>query len=691
MCTEQKSQAFSDGTRDSLLILTSSISSEAGASLRFDDQQSFAAARSLAEASISWTHLVLDLGLLKMGTTLYTVLTAKMLFLRDQVRKYRGEATLLLLLGSLLLLLAPAKIHLGLLSPIQNAYLWRRSGVVEGLLATYGLLFIVLAFWSRKTSAGGVFLTERILRYARDAFALVRDDLLPSMRRCLISRQNVAWLFLVVGVGVALRGYFLAQPMRYDEAYTFFNYINGDITRAFNYPIPNNHVLHTILAKLSTLIWGTHPESIRFPAFLAGTASIPLMFCLCRRLLSGRSGLLASIAVAVSPYLVLYSTNARGYSLVVFLSLALALIGVHFTKAPSVPASALMSAIAALGLLTVPSMAFPVSGIYLWLFCVYLLNGNSLWRVVREFVLPCVLITIGLATFFYSPVVFVTNGVRSLLSNEFVQSQASDVFLSQVYPHVAETFADFTRDIPVVILVSCALLVALGTYSAARQRNWAIVLMLPSLLAASAALFMIKHAIPYPRTWIFFIPFVFLVADAGWTYCVENCPKLVQKAAIQGMIAAGLFYALSLISSNAIAKYHDTGNFPEAPVVASFLESAMEENDAVDGIVPVDYTTYFYLWYRNKGDIRPRRDHPSPNKFYVVKKSNYAIEDTTEDDVVKVFEMGDVEVYKSIAQEVERSELEPSPNRSGKAKSECQESELGNFCTEDSVSGDGSK
>jgi hypothetical protein len=74
----------------------------------------------------------------------------------------------------------------------------------------------------------------------------------------------------------------------------------------------------------------------------------------------------------------------------------------------------------------------------------------------------------------------------------------------------------------------------------------------------------------------------------------------------------------------------------------------MDEDDAVDGIVPVDYPTYFYLWSNHMGDIRPRRDHDWRDKFYVVKKSNYSIEETTQDEVVKLFEIDDAAIYRSL-------------------------------------------
>ena len=424
-----------------------------------------------------------------------------------RARKLYPETALFFLIGSSLLLLSPAKVHLSFLSPIHNAYLWRRSSVVAVLLASYGIFFLLLAISSYKASLRGTLLTEGALQGLRKAVAMVRADLRPAVRRCLFSGHNSSWLFLVLGIGIAIRAYFLAQPMRYDEAYTFLNYVNGDLTRAFYYPIPNNHVLHTLLARLSTLIWGAHPESIRLPAFLAGVASIPLMFCLCRELVRGPSGLFAATSIAVFPYLILYSTNARGYSIIVFLSLGLMLVGARFASKPSVEASAILSAIAAFGLMTIPSMAFPIAGIYLWLFCVQLLNGIPLARVLREFVFPAAIMTLAFGAVLYSPVVLVTNGLQSLVSNEFVQAQPSEVFFDQVYAHFAEVMADYIRDIPTALLIFGSILVVLGMYRAALQRHWAIFLLLPSLLAASAVLFVVKHAIPSTASPLFIADF----------------------------------------------------------------------------------------------------------------------------------------------------------------------------------------
>ncbi len=110
------------------------------------------------------------------------------------------------------------------------------------------------------------------------------------------NKSGIIWIVFALSLGIFVRAYFLSQPMRYDESYTFLHFINKDIMSVFYYPLPNNHVLHSILTKISTYIWGANPISIRLVAFLAGTLSIILIYRLSRAL--GQSGMFAAFSIA---------------------------------------------------------------------------------------------------------------------------------------------------------------------------------------------------------------------------------------------------------------------------------------------------------------------------------------------------------------------------------------------------------
>jgi 4-amino-4-deoxy-L-arabinose transferase-like glycosyltransferase len=454
----------------------------------------------------------------------------------------------------------------------------------------------------------------------------------------------LVWLTAIFAVGLVIRGYFLAQPMRYDESFTFLNYVNHS-GHLFLYKLPNNHVLHTVFAKLSTLLWGSHPVSIRFPAFLFGIASVPLTFCFCRKLIHERSGFLASIGMAVLPYMVLYSTNARGYSLLVFLTLALAFVGMHVAERPSPQGWALTSLIAALGMMTMPSMLFPIAGLYLWFACLLFLNGRTVTGILREFIIPCTIMTFAFTLILYIPSMVASGGVKPIIANPHMQSLQWNDFFHRIYPHVRTVFSRFSRDVPCSVLFIGVILLVAGLFRGLRKRDWPPLLLLPSVLLGSGVFFLIKHSIPKAGTWIYLIPFTLVLADSGVTYLVEMLPRSLRFLLPLLLFSIGLSYALSLMSRDAIAKYQDTGHFPEAPSVAEYLKPVMSRGDIVHSRTPADFPMRFYLRYFGMG--KKQATNPKVGKeFFVVKKSRYTIDDLTDKPVIKLLDFDDAALYQ---------------------------------------------
>lgn len=132
-----------------------------------------------------------------------------------------------------------------------------------------------------------------------------------------ISPWSVAAIVFFVLLAVPL----LAQPLRYDEAFTQMFFIDGPCSNLFYYPLPNNHVLFTVLAAGFDSIFG--PMAMRWPALLFGISAIPITFHACRKLAGGNAGYLAAFGMALCPYLVSFATLARGYSLLVTVVVAM--------------------------------------------------------------------------------------------------------------------------------------------------------------------------------------------------------------------------------------------------------------------------------------------------------------------------------------------------------------------------------
>lgn len=459
-------------------------------------------------------------------------------------------------------------------------------------------------------------------------------------------RNTALWLALVLAIGASLRAYFLSQPMRYDEAFTFLNFANGDISKLFFYPVPNNHVLHTILVRISVELFGGDPVAIRLPALVAGLCVIPLTFCLAR-LLTGdrRSGFLASGLAAIFPYLVLYDTMARGYSLLVLLSLVLAIIGHRFVEHPSKGLCCLMSLVIALGLFDIPSFLLSAAGIFLWILAMLIRKGRGPVWILTEVIIPCAVLTVVLTGLFYTPVVIENEGIETLTGNRFVKGLPFSNFLQVLPEHISHTVSDFTRDIPLAVICGAVFLCVAGLIALVRNRNWCGLTLLPVLLIGGGITLFAKHAIPDPRSWIYLLPFAFCFLDAGFIYVVRyGNARLIRSILL--LLSVGV--AVHMMNRNLIASYDDTGYFREAPVVVDVLAREMSPGDDIKGKSPADAAVIFYMWHRKVPRYKDPNDRAAVRKrFFIVQKSKYSIKDMTAQPVQKLLETGDAELYVS--------------------------------------------
>ena len=60
-----------------------------------------------------------------------------------------------------------------------------------------------------------------------------------------------------------------------------------------DYSHPTNHILHTLLTKLSTGILGVGPVALRLPAFLAALLSMPVFYLFARGMFNRYIALIA--------------------------------------------------------------------------------------------------------------------------------------------------------------------------------------------------------------------------------------------------------------------------------------------------------------------------------------------------------------------------------------------------------------
>jgi hypothetical protein len=475
-------------------------------------------------------------------------------------------------------------------------------------------------------------------------------------------------LISIVLIGLLLRIFYLDQPMRFDESATFFNYVNKNWDQVFNYTAPNNQVLNTILIKLATSLWGGHPFVLRLPALIFGVASIPLIYLVCKKL--GGGGYLAALIVAVHPYCILFSTNARGYSAVVFFTLLFLLIAEYALKQFSRLDILKLALVGSLGLLSIPIMLFPLCGLTLWLILQLIKNGQAFSTVLSQFLLPFILLGSTISLVFYAPVVWVTmqpydsleQALSMLFNNEFVKANDSAFFFATIKSHVNNALSVYRKDIPLSALFIFVLLVGAGFFADYREKTFRVTQLVLMVLGSTVLLFVLKHQIPYPRTWIFLIPIFAIAADRGFTF-VNQALRLNTNVFVLILTLLCINMSFHLMAKKSVHNYADTGTYLDAEVIAKKLASLLNEGDEVIApIIPANLPTYFYLWHERTYN-KALSGGSTMKTTYIVMPSNeirlemYShpphpintkLEMIREENAVKIFEFNGSAIYRAI-------------------------------------------
>src|SRR5579884_1051702 len=134
--------------------------------------------------------------------------------------------------------------------------------------------------------------------------------------------RTPAALALLCALAAALRCATIgSQSFDYDESFTV-GILHGSLGHVFHLiPVTESTPpLYYVVAWLWTRVFGLGAAGVRSLSALLGVALVPVAYAVARRLGSRRAGLIAAALVAVSPFLVWYSEEARSYALLALLS-----------------------------------------------------------------------------------------------------------------------------------------------------------------------------------------------------------------------------------------------------------------------------------------------------------------------------------------------------------------------------------
>ncbi len=424
-------------------------------------------------------------------------------------------------------------------------------------------------------------------------------------------------LLAIIAVGVVLRALHLGQPMRYDEAVTYMYFVRLPWSEALStYTYPNNHLFHTALAKAAVSVFGNTPWALRLPAFVAGTVVIPATYVVARILYNARTALVAAAIVAASGALAMYSTNARGYTIVVLAFLLLVIQASRLLRGSPSGEWMTFAVVAALGLWTIPVMLYPFGAVCVWVILSALVAGQR--RMLRPFAIALG-IAAGLTLLAYAPVVS-HQGLGVIIRNQFVVSSGWYEFLRELPSSFGDALSSWSLGIPPLvglILLWCAA-VALRHHATLSSFSVGVPL---AVFVWSAWLLVRSHRAPFPRVWLWLLPVVACLAAAGALVLLERWTRTRQLVRDRGPVLAtalALALAVSVTTSHAVLLTTDTGTFRDAAAAANALSRVLRPGDRILASIPTNGPLMYYLDRHGVDPAYLTRDEASARRFIVV-------------------------------------------------------------------------
>lgn len=479
------------------------------------------------------------------------------------------------------------------------------------------LLLLALAETYRRTRHG----LHAQLRALPQASRALRAD----GARWLRGVRGREWLALVAvtAIAIAVRLPDLSQPMRYDEAATWIDYASRPLALGLSdYRFPNNHLFHTLLVHVTAAVGGSEPWVLRLPAFVAGVALVPLVWAVGRALHGAAAALGAAAFAAASTSLSLYSTSARGYTILGCLTLVLALLAVRQLRNPDAAGWLAIVVVSALGAWTIPTMLYPAGGIALWMYLESRAGDATMPpRRMASTLRWTGVATIALAALLYLPVVART-GIALVIGNRFVRPQRRGAFFAQLPEFARDMAADWSRGWPVWLALTLALGAVIALV-AARRAGWHRVPMLGAMLLFAVAFLLVNGRVPYERVWLYMLPFALVSAAGGLAWLVR---VLVGRAGTRrstqvagaSLVVLGIIAAWHVRAGDAVRRADDTGVLRDGAAIAALLADSVRAGDQVIASAPSDLPLAYHLTARGSDPRMLRATPDSAWRLWVV-------------------------------------------------------------------------
>lgn len=373
-------------------------------------------------------------------------------------------------------------------------------------------------------------------------------------------------------IAAALIVPYLNRTVMYDEAYTLINYAANPFLALFSYTQPNNHLLNSLMMWLVTAVMGNSPLILRFSAFAMGMLALAVAYRLGKRIRDEDTGLLALALLAAMFTFVRFSTEARGYTLTILLTLLW--IETLIFAPPDLPGRTRYAflTLSALPVMVMPSMLLLTAGVIVWLLW-QTLHTYTLNQLVQR-LLPIIVGTaIGMLFYLHA----IVTGLIQQHARNFGEWDMRLLFWEWFGMTFSPAF--------IGMLMIFGLVAACAVVYRSKNRNWFILPVV--IIAMTGFITLIQWHITgkgfFARNYIFLTAPIIIVAAAG-----------LRRIARQW--SYGLAIGVMLLSIVPVQRLHNY--IPEIDVVINAIRHHTHPGDFVVTGCCAEVPAYYYLEIR---------------------------------------------------------------------------------------------
>lgn len=471
------------------------------------------------------------------------------------------------------------------------------------------------------------------------------------------------WLAVLVFLAALLRAIALNQQLWYDEITTLVDSVRQPLEVIVStYQSQNQHTLYSVLARMSIVLFGEHPWTLRLPAVVFGVAAVPALYFCAREVArpgGRRESLLAATLLAVSYHHVWFSQNARGYTALAFWTLVATYLFLRGLKERRAHVWISYGAVLALGMYTHLTMAFVAAGhglVYLWWLAAR--RGQPRETSDGEWVPLGGFLAGGAFTLIlYGPV------LGEIFGRTVGQAGASSVTSDWTNPIwlLAETLRGLAAGLGgswagVAVVVAGGIALA-GLWSFWRQNRFLVGLVFLPMGITAAVMLALAHNL-WPRFFFFAIGFAFLLLVRGMFVTAEWAGRRAGREAAARRWATAVVLVIAAASAWTV---RSAWIYPKQDFVGAmeFVDAERQPGDVVFtvGMTSLPYHRYFgrnWLWVDTAEELeRLRAGHQRAWLLYTLptylQSRHPDLWDTIGSDfeTVRVFRgtLGDGEIY----------------------------------------------